>query len=103
MFVNLASKTTTIKFKVFTETGFKRIVGLFQQLQTDARTVFPQDTVEMLYEIRVGADFYSGPTQAEFQKLYERNHEADYVRLSLHVTGSQQANQAQQLRSDANL
>jgi hypothetical protein len=65
------------------------LVSLFQTLKAQASISFPNSTAELLYEIRVGNEIYSGPLDTEFWQLYNRRHGADYIRVVVQASTNQ--------------
>ncbi len=58
---------------------------------------FPSDVVEYLCEIKIGNETYSGPSFGEFNKIYQRNYSADYIRLVIQASALPEGSRANSL------
>jgi hypothetical protein len=68
MLIDLTSKTFEIKYRVILEEYMESILSLINEFKNDLIKKYPKDLVEILYEIRVHDEYYSGPSLDEFKK-----------------------------------
>ncbi len=85
MYVNLINKSIIIRYKVITKKAFDEMVSLFDDFKYDVRKEYSTDLVEVLYEIKVGDQTYSGTSADEFKKIYNKKYRADYIKIVIHA------------------
>jgi hypothetical protein len=86
----LISKILFVKYRVITEDAFNRITSFFDDLRQETKHDYENDLVEILYEIRIGNETYSGPSFDEFKRQYQKKYKADYIRIIIQATSVQQ-------------
>ena len=81
MLVDLIAKNYKINYKVITEELLNKVTGLFSSMAKEAKSELPDHLTEILYEIRVGNETYSGPSFDEFSKQYKKHYKADFIQI----------------------